>query len=325
MAIDAKMSFISQLSAGLADALTVEQMEKLKSEAASILDHFEMVETTPLEDQTDNMLETYLAALQVECRSPKTIERYRYEIERLMEYVKVPTRRISIYHLRGYLAAEKARGIADSTMEGHRQIFIAYFNWLQREGLIERNPTANLGVIKREKKQKKSYTPVELEKLNQNCETVRDRAIVHFLWSTGCRISEMTSLNRDSVDLDKLECVVHGKGNKERKVYMDEVCGMLLRQYLAERTDSDPALFYGRYERMQANGVRVMLKRLGRRAGVENVHPHRFRRTRATELARRGMPIQEVAWMLGHEKIDTTMKYVTKDDENVRASCRRYA
>ena len=325
MAIDAKMSFMSQLSAGMAGTLTVEQMEKLNRSVMDILGRFEMYETAR-DDTVDDMLDSYLAALQVECRSQKTIERYRYEISRMMAFANVPTRRISVYHLRNYLAQEKSRGVSDSTLESQRQIFGAYFNWLQRESLIEKNPTANLGAIKCAKKEKKSYTAIEIEKLNQSAKTIRDRAILNFLGSTGCRISEMTGLNREDINFEKLECIVHGKGNKERTVYLSEVCGMLLRQYLSERKDSSEALFVGlRGERLQPGGVRAMLKELAGRANVEHCHPHKFRRTLATELTRHGMQVQEVARILGHEKLDTTMRYVVLNKDDIKASYRRYA
>ena len=179
---------------------------------------------------------------------------------------------------------------------------------------------------KRAKKEKKTYSGVDLERLNLECRTVRDRAIISFLSSTGCRISEMTGLDRAAVDLEKLECVVHGKGAKDRTVYLSDVAGMLISQYLAERKDDNPALFVGcRNERLQPGGVRIMLKAVAKRAGVDHVHPHKFRRTLATELSRKGMPIQEVANILGHEKIDPTMKYVILNKDDVKSSYRRYA
>lgn len=325
MSMDAKMSFIGQLEKKLGQTLTMEQMNEVTAAAMSTLDHFEMAETIHTAE-SDDMLECYIAAMQVECRSEKTIARYKYVIKRLMNFVKVPTRNILVYHLRNYIASEKARGIADSTLEGYRQIYSAYFNWLQREGLITRNPTANLGTIKVAKKERKTFTAVELEKLNQACKTLRDRAILNFLASTGCRVSEVTELNRDSVDMERLECVVHGKGNKERRVYMSEVTGMLLKNYLDSRKDWNAALFVGRFgERLQPGGVRTMLNVLAKTAGVEHVHPHKFRRTLATEMTRHGMPIQEAARILGHEKLDTTMRYVNQNNDDVKASYRRYA
>ena len=324
--IDAKVSFMNQLKEQMADKLTMDQISELMAATFRLLDRFEMFEAADDNLQADDMLDSYVAALKVECRSQKTIDRYVYEINRLMEFAKVPTRRISVYHLRAYLTHEKERGICENTLEGHREIFSAYFNWLQRESLIDRNPCVNLGVIKVPKKEKKTYTDAELEKLNWFCGNIRNRAILHFLRSTGCRISEVTELNRDAVNLEALECVVHGKGNKERTVYLDEVAGMLLNQYLKERIDDDPALFVNRYgNRMKPGGVREMLKILADKAGVEHVHPHKFRRTLATNLTRHGMPIQEVANILGHEKLDTTMKYVVLDKQNTKAQYRRFA
>ena len=326
MAIDAKVSFIGMMEKELAGVLTVEQMEKIRKTTVSLLDQFEMTEIRQDDLQEDDLLDCYLSAMKVQCRSPKTIARYEYIIRKMMEGVKVPTRRITVYHLRNYLAAEKERGMMDSSLESIRQVFSAYFNWLQRESLIDRNPTANLGAIKCAKKEKLRYTEIELARLNQCCGNMRDRAILQFLSSTGCRISEMTGLNRDDIDLERLECVVHGKGNKERMVYLSEVAGMMVREYLMSRKDDLEALFIGqRKERLQPGGVRMMLNELAAKAGVEHVHPHKFRRTLATELTRRGMPIQEVARILGHEKIDTTMRYIAMNKDQVKADYRRYA
>ena len=325
MAIDAKVSFVNQMKERMADSLTVDQTDRLEKTCFGLLDSFDMFERVR-EDGPDDLLDSYVSAMKVECRSQKTIDRYVYIIGKLMAFATVPTRRISVYHLRGFLASEKERGICENTLEGYREIFSAYFNWLQRESLIDRNPCVNLGVIQVPKKEKKTYTDAELERLNRSCSSIRDRAILHFLRSTGCRISEVTELNRDTVNLDALECVVHGKGNKERKVYLDEVAGMVLTEYLDSRKDDYQALFVGlRGDRLTPNGVRNMLKRLAEKAGVEHVHPHKFRRTLATNLTRHGMPIQEVAHILGHEKLDTTMKYVVLDNQVTKAQYRRYA
>jgi len=291
-----------------------------------VLQGYEMRSVAVWDNEQDDLLQCYLAALNVECRSPKTIARYEYEIKRMMQFVKVPTRQITVYHLRGYLQAEKTRGVSDGTLEGLRQLYSAYFNWLQRESLIERNPTANLGSVKVAKKEKKTYSETDIEKLVRGCRTLRDRAIIYFLYSTGCRISEMTGLDRANVNPEALECVVHGKGGKDRTVYLSQVAGMVLTEYLESRKDSSPALFAGRATaRIKPGGVRAMLKALAKECGVDHVHPHKFRRTRATELCRHGMPIHEVASVLGHEKIDTTMKYVVLNKDDIRSSYRRYA
>ena len=326
MAIDAKVSFLRQLSKELEGVLTVEQMDKMNARAMEIMDHFDMRENSWDDGQPDDLLGCYVDAMKVQGRSQMTINRYVYVIGRLMKSVKVPTRKITVYHLRNFLTAEKARGVQDSTLEGIRQVFSSYFNWLQRESLIERNPMANLGTIKCEKKVKKAFTDSELERLDRNCHKLRDRAVLHFLRATGCRISEATGLNRDCVNLEKQEAIVHGKGNKQRKVFMDEIACDALRAYLDSRTDEAEALFLNRFgERILPGGVRTMLKELAKLANVDHVHPHKFRRTLATEMTRKGMPIQAAARILGHEKIDTTNRYVAQNDDDIRFDYRRYA
>lgn len=325
MAIEGKVSFMTQAEKRLAPELTAESLRKVLSCLSDVLFRFEIREIDA-EDGQDDLVDCYLNALKVQGRSQKTVDRYKFVIEKMLKEIKVPAGRVTVYHLRQYLAAMKERGIAESTMEGQRQIFSAFYNWLQRESLIEKNPTANLGAIKVPKKQRGIYSDIDIAKLNGACKSTRDRAIIAFLSSTGCRISEALGLDRDSVDLEKLECIVHGKGNKERRVYMSPIAGMLIREYLNTRTDDNPALFIGlRNERLQPNGARYMLNETAKRAGVDHVHPHKFRRTLATEMARRGMPIQEVCAILGHEKIDTTMRYVSIDNEDIKNSYRRFA
>jgi len=325
MALEAKVSFIELLEKRLETEVTAEELRRIVKAVSEVLQSFDIMETDCSGPGTDDLLKQYAAALKVQSRSQKTIDRYVYEIERMVRAVGLPCGRITIHHLRAYLAKEQERGIGDSTLEGIRQIFTAFYNWLQRESLIEKNPTANLGPIKVAKKKKQVYSEVDIEKLNQSCKSIRDRAIIAFLSSTGCRISEVTELDRDSIDLEKLECTVHGKGDKERTVYMSAVTGMMIRNYLDSRRDKEKALFIGkRGERLQPGGVRIMLKNVAKAAGVEHVHPHKFRRTLATKLTRHGMPIQDVAAILGHDKLDTTMKYVVLNNEDIKNSYRRY-
>lgn len=326
MSIEAKAVLLKSMEQQLSTEITAADMSTVLSLLADQLAAFEVTQVDSLDVGKDDLLDAYTAAMQIQGRSPKTIERYRYIILRMMEQVKVPTRSVTVYHLRQYLAQEKARGISDSTLEGDRQVFSAYFNWLQREGLIESNPTANLGAIKFRKKVKVIYSDVDMERLKYSCKSLRDRAIICFLRSTGCRISEMTSLNRDDVDLANLECTVIGKGNKERTVYLDAVAGMLVREYLNQRTDDSPALFIGKgSNRLTPGGVRYMLVNLAKTCNVDHVHPHKFRRTLATNLIRHGMPIQEVAAILGHDKLDTTMQYVVLDKSDVKNAYMKYA
>ena len=326
MAIDAKIGFLNQVENQLAKAVTANTMTQVLTIISDVLDGFEMREVFGTVEQGEDLLVCYLDALKVQGRSAKTIERYRYVISKMLSEVGVTTRRITVYHLRSYLAAQQERGIKDTTTEGMRQIFSAYFNWLQRESLIDRNPTANLGAIKCGKVKKKTFSDSDIENLKNVCHSIRDKAIVCFLSATGCRISEVTELDKDAIDFMGLQCVVHGKGNKERTVFLNAATADLLKKYFAGRTDGCPALFCSkRGDRLQPGGVRAMLKTLETESGVDHVHPHKFRRTLATDLARRGMPIQEIANILGHDKIDTTMKYVMLNDEDIKYSYRRYA
>lgn len=326
MAIEAKAVFLKTLEKSLSTKITAADMEKVLSTIADDLSLFDVEQLSGTVNEKDDLLDAYVAAMQIQGRSSKTVDRYTYIIKRMMEYVNTPTRNITVYHLRQYLAKEKDRGISDRTLEGTRQVFSAYFNWLQREGLIDGNPTANLGAIKYQKKLKAIYSDVDMEKMKYSCKSIRDRAIICFLRSTGCRISEMTQLNRDDIDLVNLECTVVGKGNKERTVYFDAITGMLIREYLNTRTDLFPALFIGKgSERIKPGGVRYMLCKLANTSNVEHAHPHKFRRTLATNLIRHGMPIQEVAAILGHDKLDTTMQYVVLDKSDVKIAYRKYA
>lgn len=326
MAMDAKHDFLRELEHSLGDTVKYAEMAVVLRITADILEGYDMRSIASMPEDQDDCLDCYVAAMTVSNRSQKTIDRYCYIIKRMMAYVHVSTRRITVHHLRSYLQAEKARGISDTTIEGYRQIYSAYFNWLQKEGLIDHNPVVNLGAIKCEKKSPDPYTAVEIEMMNQSCASVREKAVLAFLESTGCRVSEMCACNRDSINLTTLECKVHGKGNKWRTVFIDEVAAMLISKYLETRTDDDPALFVSvRKTRITTSGVRDILKRIAKRADVSHCHPHKFRRTLATNLQRHGMPVEEVAMIMGHEKLDTTMKYVKLNKDDVKANYRRYA
>ena len=328
MSIETKQAFIKGLTAKLGSKLTYEDMgaltEALENELASY--DLNQTEARAADVETGELLEEFLAAKTVEGKSPRTIAHYRYLLGRMFEAVNMPIRDIMVFTLRRYLAKLKADGLQDVTIEGVRCTICSFFGWLHRENLLPMNPAANLGPIKCEKKVKKPLSAVDIEHLKEFCETIRDRAIVNVLLSTGCRISEVCGMNRDSVDFANLECTVLGKGNKQRVVFIDDVTAMLLRRYLMERTDESEALFVGKgTKRLTPAGVRFMLNKVAERAGVEHVHPHRFRRTLATSLVDHGMPIQEVANILGHEKLETTMKYVYINKANVKNDYRKYA
>ena len=327
MAVEDRQVVLKNLESGLKDKLTAGTLEEVLSLITEELGRYELVrKETDGGAEAEDFLEAFLQAKEISGCSPKTIIRYRYMITRFLKQAGVPVKNITVFHIRRDLMAMKTKGLSDNTIEGARAIYSSFFQWLHKEGLIGSNPAANVPSVKCAKKLRKPLTAVDLEKLKEACDSPRDKALMHFLLATGCRISEVCGLDRDSIDFQRLECVVHGKGNKERTVYIDRVTALLLTRYLEKRKDTLPALFVGRKSRrLSPDGVRVMLHRIGEKAGVENVHPHRFRRTLATNLINHGMALQEVAHILGHENVNTTMRYVFIEKENVRSAYRKYA
>lgn len=327
MSVIAKQTFIAELKNRMSNKLTLTDIDKLIEELQSQMVYYDMErrEDDAVKQDFDEMLKLFLDAKRIEGRSEKTLERYRYILSRYREADDTPVRDMTVHNLRQYLSDEKKRGISDSTLKGYREIFSSFFGWIFREGLINNNPSANLNTIKCRKEIRMPYSDVDIEKLKEACTGIRDKAIITFLLATGCRISEVCGLDRDDVDFRCMECTVLGKGNKERTVYLDSVAAMQLQNYLASRHDNERALFVGKgTERLHPGGIRKRLNEIGVKAGVVNVHPHRFRRTLATNLINHGMPIQEVASILGHEKIDTTMTYVYIDKQNVKNSYKKY-
>jgi len=328
LSITAKRALLEQIGRNLESTLTAKELRLVQEEVNDILSMYEVECTAPgqVDGESENLIQVFLDAKAIEGRSQKTIAHYRYIISSFMQDINVPIRQITIFHLRGYLMRRKDNGLADKTLEGIRNVMCSFFGWLHNEGLLRDNPCANLSPIKCAKKVRVPYSDVDIERLKEACWSNRDKAIISFLLSTGCRISEMCGLNRDSVDLISKECTVLGKGNKERTVFLDDVTSMLLVRYLTERHDDSPALFVGKgTDRMTPGGVRARLCKIAERAEIVNVHPHRFRRTLATNLINRGMPIQEVATILGHDKLDTTMKYIYIDKSEVKNAYRKYA
>ena len=326
----AKQQFLDDMTSKMKDVLTVTEMEKMQSVMLSVLSSYN-VERTAADDAAEasqDFLEMFLDAKNVEGRSEKTLARYRFILNRFFHVENVTAQGTNVYHIRDYFMREKKRGMADGTIAGYRDVFNSFFGWLTNEGLIPRNPCANVGTIKQEKKVRKPFSAVEVKKMLDSCQCIRDKAIIQFLLSTGCRISEVCGLHIGDIDLNKRESVVYGKGRKERTVFFDDVTQMLLGAYFFSREDNskEASLFVteSRGFPMSPNEVRKMMKELEKISGVENIHPHRFRRTLATNLINKGMPIQEVAAILGHTKVDTTMKYVYQSAERTKAAYERF-
>jgi len=328
MGIIDKKLLLEELGKRVGEIVPSGETQRILTAAGEILERYEVEAfESPVEaDASEGLIRLFIDAKTSEGRSDQTLERYAYILRRLHEDLGTPLDRTTVYHLRSYISSEMDRGIAATTLEGTRSVICNFYGWLKKEELIERNPCANLAPLRTPKEIRKPFSAEELVRINDAAETVRDRALIAFLASTGCRVSEVCGVNREDVDLISMRLQVVGKGNKERTVYIDAACALRLRAYLAERKDSCPALFVNRsHERFDPGGIRKMLRKISERSGVENVHPHRFRRTLATQLIDRGMSIQEVAAILGHSKLDTTMTYVFVDSKKVEQAYRRYA
>lgn len=321
-----KKLLLEDLEHRLESAVTAAELRVILAAAGEVCENYNVEASRhAAEDNSEGLIRLFLDAKVSEGKSAKTVDRYGYVLHRLQRDTGVPLSRTTVYHLRSYISSELDRGVAASTLDGNRSVYSAFFGWLHKEDLIARNPCANLAPIKKKKDKKLPFSGEDLVRIQDAAAgDKRDAAIIAFLLSTGCRISEVCGVDRDDVDLSAQQLIVLGKGNKERSVYIDDECKVRLRAYLDLRTDTCPALFTGRgTERMTPGGVRAMLNRVAAEAGVENVHPHRFRRTLATGLIDRGMSVQEVATILGHEKLDTTMRYVYVDQKNVEHAFRR--
>lgn len=281
-----------------------------------------------VDDSAESMLKKFIATKRVEGIAESTLRRYADTNLRLIQFLKKNLDEISAYDIRFYLSWKREKDkVSNRTLDGMRRCFSSFFGWLDAEEIIPHNPCLGIKQIKYKKDVKKPFSAVDLEKMRQaSASNVRDLALVDFLYCTGCRVSEVASLNISDIDFKSLECVVTGKGNKERYVYMSEVAAMHLKEYLESRTDGYEALFVGKgTERLQKNGIEAIVKNIGKRAGVENAHPHRFRRTLATNLLDRGMNIQDVAEILGHADLKTTQIYCFISRQNVKAAYCKYA
>lgn len=284
-------------------------------------------EITVRDNSNEKMLKTFLATKRVEGASESTIKRYREINTALIDFIGKPLNMVNTFDIRFYLSTKRDRDkVSNHTLDGMRRCYNSFFKWLANEGFIPKNPCASLSQIKYKKVVKKPYSPTELEKLRKACDNVRDLALVEFLYSTGCRVSEVSNLDVMDIDLDTLQCTVLGKGNKERIVYLTEVSAMYLKEYLSTRKYISDALFVGKNKkRLSKAGIEAILKRLGERANVENVHPHRYRRTLATNLLDHGMNIQDVAAILGHADLKTTQVYCYITQKNVQNAYRKFA
>ena len=275
-----------------------------------------------------SILKEFLQTKKLEGCSNKTLKLYYDIIFRLLMKDGVHPCDMNTAYLRSYLAMyQEERKITNSSLDNMRRVFSSFFSYLEDEGYIIKNPVNKIHRIKVERHVKKPFTDEEIEMLRDACRDLREICIVDFLNSSGVRVSELCSLNIDDINLSTREGVVFGKGNKQRIIYFDAKSKIHISRYLSTRIDDNPALFVSKkypFKRMQKSGIEIILREIGDIAGVENVHPHRFRRTLATNLINKGVPIEQVQQILGHTKIDTTLLYAVVNQENVKINHSRH-
>ncbi|WP_405381345.1 site-specific tyrosine recombinase/integron integrase [Phascolarctobacterium sp.] len=325
--------FITQVTLKMASYLDVAQLDKLKNVLLDCLSgmHLEVVsENDKLEDAVSNAeyLARFISAKRVEGCSEKTLRYYSVTITRLLSTIKHSVAVVTTDDLRSYLSNyEQERKCSKNNIDNIRRILSTFFSWLEDESYIIKSPVRRIRKIKTSKTVKETYTDEALEIMRDKCRCLRDLAIIDLLASTGMRVGELVRLNRDDIDFENRECVVLGKGNKERPVYFDARTKIHLKNYLASRNDSNQALFVSLvhpYNRLEISGVEIRLRKLGRELGINKVHPHKFRRTLATKAIDKGMPIEQVQRLLGHAQIDTTMQYAMVNQNNVKISHRKF-
>ncbi len=301
------------------------QAEKLQETLARVLTKYEAGK--PTTDETD-YVKLFLAAKRIEGCSEKSLKYYEKTVRDMFRKIDKDAKHIITDDIREYLTKyQEERKSSKVTIDNIRRILSSFFTWLEDEDYILKSPVRRIHKVKTVTNVKETYSDEELEMMRDNCDEIRDLAIIDLLASTGMRVGEMVLLNRSDIDFHERECVVFGKGSKERVVYFDARTKIHLQNYLDGRTDDNPALFVALRapnERLKIGGVETRLREFGRKLGLKKVHPHKFRRTLATMAIDKGMPIEQLRQLLGHRKIDTTLQYAMVKQSNVKNAHRKY-
>ena len=309
------------------------QIDELNTVLNDILMDFEVIKkenylSVMESKQNQDLLKNFLSAKEVEGCSQRTIEYYKTTVVKMLEIINLKIEDITTDDLRKYLSDYKNQNNASkSTIDNIRRVLSSFFSWLEDEDYILKNPVRRIHKIKTKKVVKEVLTDENFEILRDNCSNIRDLAMIELLASTGIRVGELVNLNIDDVLFNERECIVLGKGDSERIVYFDAKTKIHLQKYLESRVDSNPALFVSfkkPYNRLGINGVERRIRELGRDANIKGVHPHKFRRTMATNAIDKGMPIEQVQKLLGHVQIDTTMQYAMVNQSNVKIAHRKF-
>lgn len=324
-----KQNLITDVVQAMLPYLNNAQTEKLQEALQRSLSNYKVVETEEKQALSEqNLVDLFLSAKRIEGCSEKSLKYYESTIMALLDGVEKEVKYIVTEDIRSYLTDYQARKQSSKvTIDNIRRILSSFFSWLEDEDYILKSPVRRIHKVKTGTSVKETYTDEALELMRDNCTELRDLAIIDMLASTGMRVGEMVLLNREDIDFNERECVVFGKGDKERIVYFDARTKIHLQNYLNSRKDDNPALFVSLqkpYNRLQISGIEVRLRQYGKRLGIAKVHPHKFRRTLATMAIDKGMPIEQLQQLLGHRRIDTTLQYAMVKQSNVKIAHRKY-
>lgn len=309
----------------MAEYLSVSQLKKLQEVMLRFLDQNEK---EPEPASNFEYLAMFLEAKKIEGCSDRTIVYYKSSVQHLIKSVVIPVRKMTTEDIRAYLSNyQRINNCSKVTIDNIRRNISSFFSWLEEEDYILKSPVKRIHKIKTKKIVKEVISDEGIEVLRDNCRNIRDLAMLDLLYSTGIRVGELVNLNIDDIDFEERECIVFGKGDKERRVYFDAKTKLHLQKYIQSRVDHNPALFVSLlapYDRLKISGVEIRLRELGNSLNLVRIHPHKFRRTMATRAIDKGMPIEQVQKLLGHSQIDTTMQYAMVNQNNVKSSHRRY-
>ena len=327
-----KNEIITEIEQSLLNYLDNAQMEVLHATLVRCLGNVDIVnlkQTSGISKYSNTeLIDKFISAKEIEGCSKRTTKYYESTLLKMNSKLDKEITHMTTDDLRTYLTDyQKINNCSKASVDNIRRNLSSFFSWLEEENYILKSPMKRIHKIKTDKVIKETYSDETLELLRDSCNNLRDLAIIDILASTGMRVGELVKLNINDIDFENRECVVFGKGNKERPVYFDARTKIHLKNYLNSRTDDNPALFVSLdapYDRLKISGVEIRLRQLGRRLGIQKVHPHKFRRTVATKAIDKGMPIEQVQSLLGHSQIDTTMHYAMVNQNNVKESHRKY-
>ena len=324
-----KENLVSDIVQGMIPYLNNAQSKKLQEVLQHELFNYEVTEITSKgQGSEQNLVELFLSAKRIEGCSEKSLKYYKATIDAMLAELEKDVKHIVTDDIRSYLTDYQTRKKSSKvTIDNIRRILSSFFSWLEDEDYILKSPVRRIHKVKTGTSIKETYSDEALELMRDNCSELRDLAMIDMLASTGMRVGEMVLLNREDIDFNERECVVFGKGDKERIVYFDARTKIHLQNYLESRTDSNPALFVTLnvpHNRMKIGGIEVRLRQFGKQLGLQKVHPHKFRRTLATMAIDKGMPIEQLQQLLGHRRIDTTLQYAMVKQSNVKIAHRKY-